>query len=98
MENQTLKQLAIGKCKTILKGPIKIYRFGNAYTIKDKISGDTLFELKAAEYCNPDDTQNESCECLIIKKQKLLIAQEGNELLAMVKNIFERQSAETQEI
>ena len=93
MEDMKLKKFAIAKCLLILRDwPVKIYRFGNAYTVKDKNTNDTIFELKSAEFCNAENETGESCECLIVNREKLLVSSEGDKLLAVVKEKYEEQT------
>ena len=92
MSDETKIQFAIAKCKTILREhPVKIYRFNNMYTIKDVNSGDVIFELKSAEFCNADNKIGESCECLIVNKEKLLIGENGNTLLNLIQQMYDEQ-------
>jgi len=87
------KQMAIAKCMIILKGPmIKIYRFGDSYTIVDKASNAKIFELKSAEYCNADSKSDEPCECLIVNKKKYLINQNDSKLLPVVIDMYTKQT------
>lgn len=92
MNDETVKQLAITRCMTILKyTPVKIFRFGDAYTVKDKTSGNTIFEIKSAEYCNAEKEEDTPCECLIVNKKKFSINQKDNKLLSIVQTMYDEQ-------
>lgn len=92
MENEYLKKMVIARCKTILIiGEVRVFRFADTYTVKDKYSGDKIFEIKTAEYCDSGHENNTNCECLVVDRMKFVITENDTKLLAMVKEFYDNQ-------
>jgi len=94
-DEEHLKKLVIAKCENIVRaGNVRAYKWMNTYTVKDKITYDTIFEIKSAEYCDTDNENKSDCECLIVNKRKFLVSNEANRLLLLTKDLYERNSQE----
>ena len=94
-DEERLKKLVIAKCENIVRaGNVRAYKWMNTYTVKDKITSDTIFEIKSAEYCDTDNGTQSGCECLIVNKRKFLVSNEANRLLLLTKDLYERNSQE----